>query len=107
MSIRASGGGGSAGTIACMHISICEVYTWYGSPCNVMLTCPLWPRFLVNHLIAHARSLGVSSVSLTTPTANQPGIAFYQKMGFRLRRTFPVPSEHVAGFEISELAIAL
>jgi ribosomal protein S18 acetylase RimI-like enzyme len=52
---------------------------------------------LIQHLLAFAATQGHTRVFLTTTAFNAPGIAMYEKAGFRLTRTFqcegdfPVP----------------
>ena len=41
----------------------------------------------------HARGLGARSITLTTPSANTVGLAFYERLGFRRARTFSVAEE--------------
>ena len=66
-------------------------------------------RRLFEHLLAHARGLGARSITLTTPSANTVGLAFYTCLGFRRARTFSVAEEawEGASLELSELVRAV
>ena len=66
-------------------------------------------RRLFEHLLAHARGLGARSITLTTPSANTVGLAFYERLGFRRARTFSVAEEawEGASLELSELVRAV
>ena len=50
-------------------------------------------RRLLDHLLAHARSAcpAARSVWLSTPTANTPGLEFYEAVGFAVEEDFTPP----------------
>merc|ERR1711924_451426 len=47
-------------------------------------------RRLMEHLKAHCHSHGIELLRLCTPSANEPGIAFYVSVGFQVDRHFEV-----------------
>ena len=61
---------------------------------------------LFGELAAHAQTLGARQISLTTPTENVPGNAFYRRLGFSQVRSFTV-REFAAPLEIAELRLDL
>ena len=47
-------------------------------------------RLLLDELLGHARAHGATQLTLTTPSANAPGLGFYRSVGFSKARAFSI-----------------
>ena len=94
---------GSIGAIPSSDVSTVELVRMY---VDASVRRKGYGRRLVEALLGHARSLGATLVTLTTPCVNAPGIRFYQSQGFSIAREFTVDSNG-SPLDIAELRLPL
>lgn len=99
------GGDGCIGTIGCIEEGEeIELVRMYVAQERQRRGCG---RQLFDVLHTHARSRGARKLKLTTPVANEPGIAFYRSLGFAQASSFTVHDFAPHALEIAAMEMAL
>lgn len=78
-------------------------FSYKASP-HCLVACSSEMAAMLAELLRHVRAVGAAWVTLTTPSVNVGGIAFYCSVGFETSRTFTVP-QGADALELSELSL--